>query len=382
LESETKAGVSGETTIGTDTLTAWVDWTNAHGGIAGHPIRLYQANDNNDPAQAQAALNNMVNSDHIVALVGSDAAGTQPSWDAMMEKAGIPVIGGVIATADYNTNPDLYATSTTVESAVYGGEYVMKQEGYTKEALLQCNNRTVCIAGVPLFKLGAKALGIDMVYAQTASELATDYTAQCLSMKASGAQVVVATVNAQLLAENCKTQGYTPVYINSDDTFTPAQIKNTSAFEGSLGFRQGFPTFPSARSIPQLSEYFQAMDQYESAYMAGGSKADDNILVFSASAWSGGYVFGEAIANANVPAGQTVTTSDVKRGLAMIPQGSTNGGYTPPVYYGDGSTTPEKAVNCFWTDKIVNGQYQLLPGPNALSSVSSQCEPTALLHFK
>ncbi len=63
----------------------------------------------------------------------------------------------------------------------------------------------------------------------------------------------------------------------------------------------------------------------------------------------------------------------------MIPQGSTNNGYTPPVYYGNGTTTVQKAVTCFWDTKIVNGQYQLIGN---LQSVTSQCEPTSLLALK
>jgi len=357
-------------------VTAWVDWTNAHGGIGGHPIKLYTGNDNNDPAQAQSVLNKMIHTDHIVALVGHDSAGTQPTWDKLMSDAGVPVIGGPSYTVDYNTNPDLYSTMTTDETAVYSGEYVIKKEGYTKQALLQCNNQSVCLASIPLIKLGAKSLGIDMVYSETASETATDYTAQCLAMKASKAQVLEPTVNNQLLAANCKQQGYNPVYIGADDIYTPAQIKSTPEFEGALSFRQSFPT---SQEFPQTAEYFDAMKQYEAKYLAGGSSAGQNVGQISAGAWSGAYVFGVGLTNANVPSGQTVTTADVKRGLSMIPQGSTNNGYTPPVYYGNGTTTPEKAVNCFWIDKIVNGNYQLIGDEG---SVATQCEPTSLLKYK
>jgi len=375
IETQT-GGAGGNTTLGTDTVKAWVSWTNAHGGINGHPIKLYTGNDNNDPAQAQAALNNMINNDHIVALVGHDSPGTQPTWDKLVSGAGVPIIGGPAYTTDYNTNPDMYSTTTTVETAVYGGEYATKQQGYTKQALLQCNNTSECVAAVPLIKLGAQALGIDLVYSQTASETATDYTAQCLAMKSSGAQVVEPTVNNQLLAANCKQQGYTPVYVGADDIFSTTQIKSTPEFEGALSFRQAFPT---SQQFPETAEYFDAMKQFGSQYMPGGGKADQNAGIVSGTSWASAYVFGEAIQNAAVPAGQTVTTADVKKGLAMIPQGSTNHGFTPPVYYGDGSTTPEKAVSCFWIDKIVNGNYQLIGG---IDSVSTQCEPASLLHFK
>lgn len=377
IETETGgAGSTGTTTLGVDTVKAWVSYTNAHGGINGHPIKLYTANDNNDPAQAQSALNGMIQNDHIVALVGPDSSGTQPTWDKLMSDAGVPVIGGAAYTTDYNTNPDLYSTTTTVETAVFGGEYVIKQQGYTTEALLQCNNASVCVAAVPLIKVAAQSLGIDLVYNQTASQTATDYTAQCLAMKSAKAQVVEPTVNNQLLAANCKQQGFTPVYVVADDTFTIAAIKATPQFEGAIGFRQAMPT---SQQFPQTKDYFDAMRQYAPQYLAGGSKADQNVGLVSGAAWSGAYVLGEALQNAAIPAGQTVTTADVKRGLSMIPQGSTNNFHTPPVYYGNGTTTPEKAVACFWTDKIVKGNYQLL---GDITSVTNQCESTSLLHLK
>jgi hypothetical protein len=194
-------------------------------------------------------------------------------------------------------------------------------------------------------------------------------------MMGAKAQVVEPTVNNQLLAANCKQQNYNPVYLTADEDFSVAAIKSTPSFEGAIGFQDAFP---STQEFPQTQEYFNAMHQYAPQYLPGGSDADQNIGMISPASWAGAYVLGEGLQNANVPAGQTVTTADVKRGLSMIPQGSTNNGYTPPVYYGNG-TTPEKPVTCFWTTKIVGDTYQLI---GSLNSVSSQCEPASLLHLK
>jgi branched-chain amino acid transport system substrate-binding protein len=213
-------------------VKAWVAWTNAHGGINGHPIKLYTANDNNDPAQAQSAINGMMNNNHIVALVGNNTS-TLPIWAKLISDAGIPVIGGVAETSDpWLTNPDFYSTGTTVESAFYATQFAVKQAGFTKEAVLECNQVTACLASLQPIRNYAKTLGINLVYAQYASPTATEYTAQCLAMKTAGAQVVEAVVNDALLAANCKAQGYTPVYFAPDDDVTIDQIKATPSFEG------------------------------------------------------------------------------------------------------------------------------------------------------
>jgi branched-chain amino acid transport system substrate-binding protein len=369
MESQTGSGVSGTVTTGTDVVTAWVKWTNAHGGLDGHPVKLYTANDNDDPAQAQVELNKLVTQDHIVALVGQDAEGTEPTWAAYMAAQKVPVIGGAGYSTNWFTNPMFYPVTTTVLSAVWGGEYALKLEHIKKEALLQCNNASVCTSAVPLIQAAAKQNGIDLVYSETASETATDYTAQCLAMKASGATAVEATVNDELLARNCATQGYKPIWVFADNDVTYAELKDTPAFNGALGFSDAFPWF-SAKDFPQYSAYYDAMKKYASEYLPGGSKwASEAEGLIPGASWASGVVFGNAIKNADVPADKPVTSADVVRGLSMI-QDSTNGGYTPPVSYGNG-TTPSQQVPCFWLDKVVKSQWAPIDGTKTF------CEPTS-----
>lgn len=365
MEDETGTGSAGTITVGTDTMNAWVKWTNAHGGIAGHPVKLYSENDNDDPAQAQSDLNTLVNQDHIVALVGQDAEGTEPTWDAYMQKAGVPVIGGSGYSLAWTTDSMFYPVTTTVLSNVWAGEFVAKHANLTKQALLQCNTSTVCLGALPLIELGAKQLGVDLVYNETASTTATDYTAQCLAMKSSGAQIVEATVNNQLLARNCAAQGYHPVWEFANEDVTYSQMAATPQWNGGLGFSNAFPFW---QSYPQTASYFSAMKKYASQYLPGGSKHNE-LGVASTAAWASGVVFANAVKNAAVPAGSTVTTADVINGLSMI-QNSTNGGVTPPVSYGNG-TTPSKPVPCFWLTKIKNAQWV---APNGLKTF---CEPAA-----
>ncbi len=377
LEDET-GGTAGIQTVGTATAQAWVNWTNAHGGIDGHPFKLYTANTNSDPAQATQEVNTFINSDHIVAL-WQNATSTETSWNPIVYKAGIPVIGGSCYFPEWTNQPNMYCTGTTIESGLYASEYVVKHAGYNKQALNQCNNVAACTSALPLAVLGAKSLGIDL-FTSKSSSTAVDDTPECLADKNFGAQTVeLGGLNVGPFVASCAAQNFKPVYVNEYDLFQLSEIASYPELEGAIGDDQGFPDFPSVSNVPQLSTYFQAMNKYASDYMVGGSKYGQHYANFSALSWSGAYVTGEGIANANVPANQPVTVADLERGLSMIPQGSTNGGYTPPVYYGNGTTTVEKAVNCFWLTKIVNGQYQL---EGDLNSVTSQCEPLNLIADK
>ena len=68
-------------------------------------------NDNNDPAQAQSVLNNMISNDHIVALVGHNSS-TLPTWDTLMQSAGVPVIGDFVPGYEPHVVSDREVQST------------------------------------------------------------------------------------------------------------------------------------------------------------------------------------------------------------------------------------------------------------------------------
>jgi len=365
LETQS-SGTAGNTKVGQTTLTAWVDWTNAHGGLNGHPVKLITKNDNADPAQAQTALNSLINDDHIVALVGQNATATEPTWVNLMISSKIPVIGGPAYDTAWFTKPYFYPTTTSVPTTVWGEIYAAKNAGGKSLASLLCNNSTVCLGAVPLFTAAAKDQNMPVVYNETASATATDYTAQCLAMKSSKADTVIAFVNNQLLASNCKQQGYSPTYIGSESSITQTALQATPAFEGLTGPSSSFPWW---QEFPQTSEFFDAMKAYAPAYAPGGSQYASQASGVLSSVFSAGVVFANAMKNAAVPAGQQVTSADVVRGLAMI-QNSTNGGYTPVVSYGDG-TTPSKYVSCFWLYKVVNAKY------TSINGLSTTCEPAS-----
>src|SRR3954464_13442860 len=43
-----------------DTMQAWVKWTNAHGGVNGHPVELTLYDDASDPAKAKSFAKKLV----------------------------------------------------------------------------------------------------------------------------------------------------------------------------------------------------------------------------------------------------------------------------------------------------------------------------------
>jgi branched-chain amino acid transport system substrate-binding protein len=365
LEDQTGRTGTGTVTEGVDTMNAWVRWTNAHGGLLGHPVILVWANDASDPTQAGRALQTLVNQDHIVALVGQDAPATEATWDRFMQESGVPVIGGLADTTAWFTDPMFYPTTTTVLSKTWGLTYSGQQSGATEQAVLECDDSPDCGASVPLIRTAAKDQGVRLTYLETASAAASSYASECAAMKATGATAVVGTVNTPLLARDCAQDGYYPLWVGSDTPVSVQELESTPELGNVVGVSSAFPWW---QEFPETMDFFRAMQQYAPQYLPGGSERSATSVVAPA-AWSGGVVFANAVKNAAVPPGALVTRADVIRGLSLI-QNSTNGGYTPPVTYGNGKT-PNKQVACFWLYHVENARYVATDG------LQTSCEPAS-----
>lgn len=63
-----------------DGVLAWMKTVNAAGGLNGHPVKAFVADDKADPAASSQALRTLVETDHVIALVGVAAQGTEQVW--------------------------------------------------------------------------------------------------------------------------------------------------------------------------------------------------------------------------------------------------------------------------------------------------------------
>jgi len=106
------------------TPKAWVAWTNAHGGIDGHPVKLDIIDDAGDPGRAVAAAHQLV-ADHVIAIVYDFDVGIELGYVNYLEQQGIPVVGGQDYDAVWEQNPDLFPTMATYSAKGYADDYVL-----------------------------------------------------------------------------------------------------------------------------------------------------------------------------------------------------------------------------------------------------------------
>ncbi|WP_189325465.1 ABC transporter substrate-binding protein [Streptomyces flaveus] len=106
------------------TAQAYEKWINANGGIKGGPLKVITCNEKNDPDEAENCAQQAV-SEKVVAVVGSySLAGDR--YMPILEKAGIPYIGGTGVSAAEFSNPLSFPVNggTPVVFAAHGRQLV------------------------------------------------------------------------------------------------------------------------------------------------------------------------------------------------------------------------------------------------------------------
>ena len=84
-------------------IKAWQSWTNAHGGINGHQVKVITADDQANPSLGLQAAQKLVQQDHAIAIVGSSSNGGT-GYSTYLQGAKVPLIG---ATANPAAPSDL-----------------------------------------------------------------------------------------------------------------------------------------------------------------------------------------------------------------------------------------------------------------------------------
>ena len=169
-----------------DTLpafTAWVKWTNAHGGLNGHPIQLIAFQEPSDPAIALTDAKKLIG-DGIVALAENDTE--EPAWFANVEQAGIPVFP---AGSGYLTFAGKTNAFTPAISAFFTPDEIMmsaQKVGVQKLAVLYCTEFASCSQAASAFAGVGKKFGVDVPFSAAVSGSAPNYLAQCVAAQAAG----------------------------------------------------------------------------------------------------------------------------------------------------------------------------------------------------
>ena len=194
-------------------LQVWADYTNAHGGVMGHPVKIAEEDTKTDPVATLTDTKALEANKKVLAVIlGSTVTDLTSAIDA--GKA--PVVGGLVSAPLWGSDKYTYPAATSFGS-LFNLMAAAAAKGQTnkKFAILYCAESDTCAGGIPVLTAGIKAAGGSVVYQASISATSSSYTAQCLAAQAAGAGIVamidVATVNVEV-ASSCSASGYTPTY--------------------------------------------------------------------------------------------------------------------------------------------------------------------------
>jgi branched-chain amino acid transport system substrate-binding protein len=347
-------------------MIAWEEYTNAHGGLDGHPIKLYVEDDQQNATVAVSEVHQLISQDHVVAIVG-EQSNVDTAWESIPEQAGVPVIGGEPAYPPFVTNPDFFPQGGGSAAQAYGLVAATKQFG-PKFAYLYCAEVAICKSGAVIAGAIAKGQGQSLVYAEGVSATAPDYTSVCQAVKNSGAQsVIVALASATLISvdRTCQQQGVTAELLAADGAVTELVTKSP-AVKNFIDIDFTFPFIDD--SVAATQEFQAAIKQYAPGL---GTQFGPNI----AYEWTATQLFDAAV---KASGSSTVTPASVKKGLFNLPAGETLGGLAPPLHFTESETTPP-VMPCWFSWGLKNGTvYE----PNGLKATCASEQTIAALQVK
>lgn len=299
-------------------LRAWQADVNARGGLNGHPVRLIIADDGGDPGRALTIARQQAEEDKVLAFFGLAGPTTQGAAYPYLKEHGIPQIGG--AQHDTTVLPMSFVPQTSATKGVpraFLGT-VLAQSKARKIALFNAREcGAACAAYVDTIRQFAPKVGMQVVYYADVSIAQPDYTAEVISARNSGADVVMMQIDWPSIARvirSAQRQGWRPVFSASGAVYEPGFAELPEA-EGTLGFANVAPYDIS----PSMKPYIDAVKRY----VPGGKLGD-----FGAMVWAGGKLF-ETIAP---HLGEPATRAQIFEGLYGL-RNDTLGGVVPPLMF-------------------------------------------------
>jgi branched-chain amino acid transport system substrate-binding protein len=301
-------------------LAAWVRWTNAHGGLAGHPVTVDSKDDQQDNNKALQNVQNCVQNEHAAALIASFMPVTADAVGSYVQQHKIAVIGGDAVTRLWFQNPYFFPQSDPSPSDAYGGVAAWKAAGKKAGAVIYCAELGDCTNTANRVREAAAKAGIAMKGSYQVSIANPSYTSQCGDMKSNGVDAVYVNVDGpslQRLARDCNAVGYHPLYTTGGLALDANAVIDDKNLDGTT---VAVSVFPWMTAATQAAKDFQtAMATYAPDVTPSES---------AAISWTSGQMLVEAIAKVGAAARSgPITSAMIIQGLDMI-RDDTLGGLT------------------------------------------------------
>jgi branched-chain amino acid transport system substrate-binding protein len=329
---------------GPKALQVWAAWVNDHGGVNGHPVKVYVVDDGMDPQRYQAAVKDLVENKHVIAFVDNFAPFTVQSGVKYLESKHVPVIGGDCAEYVWNQSPMLFPQCPSYVSSIWGIARVGAVYGKGKKfGAIICSEAAACTnTKQEWFHNGlAKKAGVDPVFEADVSIGQPDFTSECLQAQQKGVQIMsvvadVGTVNR--VVQSCDRQNYHPQYIQGSGTMD-AHLATLPGMSDALVQLNDFPWTVNNAAVAEFRDAYKTY------------APDDPLTPNASQGWASAVVFQHAAANVGVHP----TSDQILQGLWSM-HNETFGGLTPPLSFVENKPAPD--AKCSFAMQVQDGKIE------------------------
>jgi branched-chain amino acid transport system substrate-binding protein len=337
----------------------WAKAVNAAGGINGHPVTVTALDDGGNPTTALKNVKQLVEQNHIQALV-SDGSLADQSFVAYLTQKGIPVIGGTAVSTPFLTSTNFFASGANLPIDTVGLGALAKGAGKQTLGVLYCTETPLCAQAVPIAKGAAALTGLKFASGGISST-APSYAAPCLAMKSKGVDALFVADNGatlQRVAAGCAQQGYKPTFVINMSSLLPTFL-NDANLQGALIASSN--ASQTDTSNPGVAAFRAAVKKYDPSLLSS-PQFDINTLYV----WAAGRLFEAAAAAGHLT--PSSTPAQVKAAVYKT-SGTTLGGLSAPlpIKQGQPVITP-----CYYGLTIKNNALTTLSGGKPLCLTAAQ----------
>lgn len=325
---------------------AWAAAVNAAGGVAGHPIELFVADDGGDPARYRSIIADMVEDKKVIGFVHTAAALSGASGVSYLESKKVPVVGSEGGSAWFLTSPMHFPQqpTDTFQGKSFAGMMAAagKSQGITKVGIIYCTEIQGC--GSSTRAEAFEGSGLEVVYRTAASLALPDYTAQCINARNADVQVLLLgmdTQSVQRIADSCTSVGFKPQWAAVPQVVSGV-LTTKSNLEGLWAPATVAPWFETG--LPGITEFVNATKRFAPGLDVGGSAMQG---------WVSGKLMQKAIERSDDP----TTSAGLLQGLWSL-KNEDLGGITLPLTFTKGAANNAATLRgCWWDVRISNGKF-------------------------
>jgi branched-chain amino acid transport system substrate-binding protein len=333
------------------TVDAWTKWTNAHGGISGHPVKVITEDDGGVPANGITAAKTLI-ADKVQAIVGP-ASNTEASWYQLVGAANIATLGGQTnGQALYQLAPLLFPTGTT---SPFGVLNIAAKQGKTSFGVMYCAEVPACASQVTLLKSiqssDAKDLGrLKITYSGSVAYAAPNYTAQCLAAKQDGVNSLYVSDSAAVavrVEQDCASQGYNPLPVGYGASADNSWLSEPS-LNGAYVVEEDFPWFGTTTTVEK--DFHAALQNYDPSLLTAATTFNANV----SQVWASLQVYKAIVEQEHVA--PTASSKELISAIYKLPAGWSLPDVTPPLTFG-GPGRPNPQIPCYFVAQVKGGQW-------------------------